>query len=56
MAQYEIRRDGVTVASSSIAGLGYPPEILRDMEQHGYVIYVDGKPRRKRDRGSSENP
>lgn len=56
MAHYEVRRDGVVLAQSDIKGLGYPPEVLRQMERLGYTLYVDGKPQRKRQTPTPEEP
>lgn len=56
MALYEIRRDGVILAQSTLPGLGYPPELLRQMERSGYTVCIDGKPRKKREAHSSDDP
>lgn len=56
MALYEIRRDGITLAQPTLPGLGYPPELLRQMERAGYTVCIDGKPRKKRETQTSENP
>jgi hypothetical protein len=40
---YELRRGGETMCRSTIPNLGYPPEVLKDMERHGMRLYCDGK-------------
>lgn len=43
MALYELRRAGATLCRSTIPNLGYPPQILKDMERAGLHRYCDGK-------------
>ena len=43
MDRYEIRRSGVTICSSSVAGLGYSAQTLKDMEKAGMHLYRNGK-------------
>lgn len=50
MALFEICRGSEVLASSHIPGLGYPPELLRQMERDGYTVRVDGAPRPRRSR------
>lgn len=45
--QYEIRRDGVCLCSSTIPRLGYSVKMLRGMLKDGYRYYVNGKMVRK---------
>ena len=40
---YEIRRSGQTLCRGSVPGLGYSPEVLKDMEKNGLHLYCDGK-------------
>lgn len=40
---YEIRRSGETICRSSVPGLGYASQTLRDMEKAGLHLYKDGK-------------
>ena len=40
---YEIRRSGDTLCTSSVPGLGYSKETLRDMEKAGLHLYRNGK-------------
>lgn len=37
------RRDGTVVCCSSLPYLGYSLELLKDMEQAGYLLLVDGR-------------
>ena len=39
---YEIRRSGDTLCASSVPGLGYSKETLRDMEKAGLHLYRNG--------------
>ena len=43
MDKYEIRRNGVTVCSSSIKNLGYSDEVLKSMYKCGMYLYKNGK-------------
>lgn len=43
MPLYELRRDGIPVCASRMPYLGYPPEVLHDMEKAGFRLYKDGK-------------
>ena len=43
MPNYEIRRSGQVICSSSIPNCGYSKDILRDMEHNGMHLYHDGK-------------
>jgi len=45
---YEIRRSGEVLCSSTVPDLGYPRDIIKDMEQNGMFLYCDGKRVRKR--------
>lgn len=36
-------RDGTVVCRSSLPFLGYQLELLKDMEQAGYLLLVDGR-------------
>lgn len=36
-------RDGTVVCRSSLPYLGYSLTVLKDMEQAGYVLLIDGK-------------
>ena len=40
---YEIRRSGEVMCSSSVPDLGYPRDIIKDMEKNGMFLYCDGK-------------
>lgn len=44
---YEIRRNGVTVASSTTPKLGYSDRALRGILADGHRYYIDGKPFKK---------
>ncbi len=46
---YELRRGTVVLCSSTVPGLGYGKEILKDMRRNGILLYCDGK---RADRGS----
>lgn len=36
-------KDGTTVCRSSLPYLGYPFDVLKDMEKAGYILLIDGK-------------
>lgn len=36
-------RDGTVVCQSTVSYLGYPFDVLKDMERAGYVLLIDGK-------------
>ena len=40
----EIRKDGVVVCECANENCLYPYEIMKDMMEHGYKFYQDGKP------------
>lgn len=44
---YEIRRDGVTVCSSTMPRCGYSAKTIREMIAAGYRYYADGKMQKK---------
>ena len=50
---YEIRRSGQVICHSSVPDLGYPRDIIKDMEENGMFLYCDGK--RVKKRGMKEN-
>ena len=39
----EIRKDGVVVCECANEGCLYPYEIMKDMMEHGYKFYQNGK-------------
>ena len=41
--RYEIRKDGKLYASWTDPALTYPRETLRNMKDHGYRLYIDGR-------------
>ena len=49
---YEIRRSGDTLCASSVPGLGYSKETLRDMEKAGLHLYRNGKREKAASRAS----
>jgi hypothetical protein len=40
---YEIRRSGQTLCRGTVPGLGYSPDVLKDMERNALHLYCDGK-------------